>query len=174
MLNNTHYYSFILAEQWSWWQLLYGDGGLHRVIDFLYTQNLEIDVLVTDRHKSINKWLVRETHPSITHYFDTWHVAKGMWVIPCEINTKIGWPPSDFPETWYMGSRCWDIKPQWKFVVEVSWLRGYGVAKMWFFGNFGLHCIMQLLFSHEVIAVMRNYLYVCIAYVIGYYIKCGF
>ncbi len=42
-------------------------------------------------------------------------------VIPREIN---GWP-SQIPETWYIGSRCW---PQQKFVVEVSWLRGYSVA----------------------------------------------
>ena len=33
--------------------------------------------------------------------------------------------PSDFLETC---SRCWDIKQ--KFLVEVSWLRGYSVAKM--------------------------------------------
>lgn len=60
--------------------------GLH-IIDFLYKQHVHIDVLVTDRHKSINKWL-RETHPSVTHYFDTWHVAKGtsltLFVLICK------------------------------------------------------------------------------------------
>lgn len=35
-----------------------------------YNQNLSIGVLVTDRHKQINKWL-RETHPAIKHYYDT-------------------------------------------------------------------------------------------------------
>ena len=38
-----------------------------------------IDVLVTDRHKQINKWL-HESHPDIKHYFDTWHVAKGAYL----------------------------------------------------------------------------------------------
>lgn len=51
--------------------------GLHRVLNFLKQKGLTVDVLVTDRHKQINKWL-RECHPSITHYFDVWHVAKGM------------------------------------------------------------------------------------------------
>lgn len=50
--------------------------GLERVLDFLDKQNLTVATLVTDRHKQINKWL-RETHPSITHFFDIWHVAKG-------------------------------------------------------------------------------------------------
>ena len=50
--------------------------GLRRCMDFLKDNKLTIDVLVTDRHKQINKWL-REKHPHIKHYFDTWHVAKG-------------------------------------------------------------------------------------------------
>ena len=51
--------------------------GLHRVIDFLTEKGLEISVLVTDRHKQINKW-IRETHPHIKYYYDIWHVAKGI------------------------------------------------------------------------------------------------
>lgn len=44
--------------------------GLQRVLSFLGDNCLYyVQVLVTDRHKQINKWL-RETHPSITHYFD--------------------------------------------------------------------------------------------------------
>ena len=54
--------------------------GSHRVLQFLQQNNLEVEILVTDRHKQINKWL-RETHPSITHYFDVWHVAKGIWIL---------------------------------------------------------------------------------------------
>lgn len=37
---------------------------------------MKVDVLVTDRHKQINKW-IRETHPQVKHYYDIWHVAKG-------------------------------------------------------------------------------------------------
>ena len=54
--------------------------GLHRCMEFLQGDNLTIDMLVTDRHKHINKWL-REAYPNIKHYFDTWHVAKG--IITC-------------------------------------------------------------------------------------------
>lgn len=51
--------------------------GLKRVLDFLMQKGVTIEVLVTDRHRQINKWL-REQHPSITHYYDIWHVAKGI------------------------------------------------------------------------------------------------
>lgn len=51
--------------------------GLQRVLKFLKQQGLTVEVLVTDRHKQINKWL-REDHSNITHYYDVWHVAKGM------------------------------------------------------------------------------------------------
>ena len=54
--------------------------GLQRVLKFTEEQNITLNTLVTDRHKQINKWL-RETYPSISHYFDIWHVAKGMTVI---------------------------------------------------------------------------------------------
>ena len=50
--------------------------GLERCLHFLQEQDLSIDVLVTDRHRQINKWL-RENHPVIMHYYDVWHVAKG-------------------------------------------------------------------------------------------------
>ena len=50
--------------------------GLHRAFKFLEQQNLNVEVLVTDRHLQINKWM-RETYPEVKHYFDVWHVAKG-------------------------------------------------------------------------------------------------
>ena len=57
--------------------------GLQRVLTFLQQEKLTIEVLVTDRHKQINKWL-RESYPSIIHYYDVWHVAKG------EMNLVVG------------------------------------------------------------------------------------
>ena len=51
--------------------------GLLRVLKFLKQQGLTVEVLVTNRHKQINKWL-RENYPSITQYYDVWHVAKGI------------------------------------------------------------------------------------------------
>ena len=56
------------------------EKGLQHVLQFLQQNNLEVEILVTDRRKQINKWL-HETHPSITHYFDVWHVAKGIWIL---------------------------------------------------------------------------------------------
>lgn len=50
--------------------------GLLRVLEFLQQEAMRVHVIVTDRHRQINKWL-RETHPEITHYYDVWHVAKG-------------------------------------------------------------------------------------------------
>ena len=51
--------------------------GLSRALQHLHDKGLLVQVLVTDRHSQIAKWL-RETHPEINHYFDVWHVAKGM------------------------------------------------------------------------------------------------
>ena len=51
--------------------------GLSRVLDFLQKEwKIHVEVLVTDRHHQISKWL-REKHGEITHYYDVWHVAKG-------------------------------------------------------------------------------------------------
>ena len=58
--------------------------GLERVLTFLADQKLSVGTLVTDRHRQINKWL-REQHPEIVHYYDVWHVAKGMYPITITI-----------------------------------------------------------------------------------------
>ena len=42
----------------------------------LKQQKVAIEIIVTGRHKQINKWL-RETHPNIQHFYDVWHVTKG-------------------------------------------------------------------------------------------------
>ena len=38
--------------------------GLYRLMEFLKGEVLQISVLVTDRHKQINKW-IRDTHPEV-------------------------------------------------------------------------------------------------------------
>lgn len=38
---------------------------------------LDIKVFVSDRHKGIVKW-IRECNPATTHFFDQWHIAKGV------------------------------------------------------------------------------------------------
>ena len=50
--------------------------GLQRVLQFIQQQGLTIEVLVTDGHRQINKWL-QEFYPNITHYYNVWHAAKG-------------------------------------------------------------------------------------------------
>ena len=45
--------------------------------DHLRKSDLEIPVFVSDRHRGIAKW-IRESHPTITHYFDQWHIAKSV------------------------------------------------------------------------------------------------
>ena len=49
--------------------------GLIRVINFMKSNDLSINLLVTDRHRQIDKWLRTEI-PEITHKYDVWHVAK--------------------------------------------------------------------------------------------------
>ena len=48
---------------------------LVRVVRFLEEQDLEVGVLVTDRHRQIAKW-VRENLRSTDHH-DLWHMVKG-------------------------------------------------------------------------------------------------
>ena len=57
--------------------------GLHRAMEFISQQR----VLVTDRHRQINKW-IRENHPEVAHYYDIWHVAKGKQCIKVTATTK--------------------------------------------------------------------------------------
>ena len=47
---------------------------------FYYQEKVErlaIKVFVSDRHRGIAKW-ISENQPSVDHYFDQWHVAKGL------------------------------------------------------------------------------------------------
>ncbi|CAN8016641.1 unnamed protein product, partial [Ixodes persulcatus] len=51
--------------------------GMERSLNYLRTQDMSVDTLVTDRH-SESKAALRKNHPDITHQFDVWHVAKGV------------------------------------------------------------------------------------------------
>ncbi|KAK3722578.1 hypothetical protein QZH41_019335 [Actinostola sp. cb2023] len=57
----------------SWMEL----EGLKRSVDLLTTADLTIDTLITDRSRSIGKY-IKEELPDTTHYYDIWHVAKGL------------------------------------------------------------------------------------------------
>ena len=56
--------------------------GLRRCLTFLENKNLELGTLVTDRHPQIQK-MMREEYSQVEHYYDVWHVAKGMRVFRC-------------------------------------------------------------------------------------------
>ena len=49
--------------------------GLKRVLNYLEQQHMQVGVLVTDRHRQINKSL-RENHANITYYYDVWQWQK--------------------------------------------------------------------------------------------------
>jgi len=51
--------------------------GLIRSLEFLESSGLSVDAIITDRHPQVQKYL-RENKPSISHYYDVWHVAKGL------------------------------------------------------------------------------------------------
>jgi len=51
--------------------------GLAKSLDVLQSSGLSVDVFVTDRHPQIQKYM-REALPSVKHYYDVWHVAKGV------------------------------------------------------------------------------------------------
>ena len=51
--------------------------GLVRSVEKLQENGLIIGQLITDKHRSIAKW-IREELPHVTHYYDVWHIAKGI------------------------------------------------------------------------------------------------
>ncbi|XP_064598240.1 uncharacterized protein LOC135464679 [Liolophura sinensis] len=61
------------AKNSNWMEL----EGLKRSIDCLKSYGVELDAIVTDRHRSVAKW-IRENLQETKHYFDIWHVAKGL------------------------------------------------------------------------------------------------
>lgn len=51
--------------------------GCKLCFQYLTKVGLAIKVFVSDRHRGIAKW-IREHQPTVKHYFDQWHVAKGL------------------------------------------------------------------------------------------------
>ncbi len=50
--------------------------GLVRLVEWFEQQNLDIHILISDRHKQNMKY-IRENLPWVLHYIDIWHVDKG-------------------------------------------------------------------------------------------------
>ena len=53
--------------------------GLSRALDFLHSKCLEIDTLITDRHRQISKFVCNQ-YPAIDHRYDVWHISKGLFI----------------------------------------------------------------------------------------------
>lgn len=53
--------------------------GLKRGLRDLELNNIQVHDLVTDRHVMIKSYMKKD-RPAINHYFDVWHIAKGMVV----------------------------------------------------------------------------------------------
>ena len=54
--------------------------GLKRCQAYMSRNNVQVSELTTDRHISINAYVKREWK-DVEHYFDTWHLAKGMFSV---------------------------------------------------------------------------------------------
>lgn len=50
--------------------------GLKRCLAYLTEKEVNVTDLVTDRHSQVKKYMRESTN--IRHWFDVWHVAKGM------------------------------------------------------------------------------------------------
>ena len=50
--------------------------GLKRSMARLQENSIEVSDFTTDRHPQVKKYM-REKHPTVNHWFDVWHVAKG-------------------------------------------------------------------------------------------------
>lgn len=53
--------------------------GLKRGLHTLENAGIQVANLVTDRHSMVKKY-TRTEHPEKMHYFDVWHLAKGMLI----------------------------------------------------------------------------------------------
>ena len=59
--------------------------GLSRSVSYLLEHKLSIGTIVTDRHKSIGKW-IKNALPGTTHSYDVWYMAKGTYTYSASCN----------------------------------------------------------------------------------------
>ena len=50
--------------------------GLVKAVNVISEARLNINQLITDRHKQNTAWIKRNL-PDMVHFFDMWHVSKG-------------------------------------------------------------------------------------------------
>ena len=54
--------------------------GLKRCLQNLSDDDITVSDITTDRHPQVKKF-IREKQPEVRHWFDVWHVAKGVFEI---------------------------------------------------------------------------------------------
>ena len=63
--------------------------GLTRGLEYLDDSGLTVSELITDRHVQVKKYM-SDKQPDKEHYFDVWHVAKGLYaILPTNFNKFI-------------------------------------------------------------------------------------
>ena len=50
--------------------------SLKQQLLYLDQENVNVEKLVNDRHSQVSSYMVKEK-PTIKHYYDVWHLAKG-------------------------------------------------------------------------------------------------
>ena len=53
--------------------------GLTKCFEFLSNEDVEINIIITDRHSQVKKYM-KERKPEIEHILDVCHVAKVLFV----------------------------------------------------------------------------------------------
>ena len=84
--------------------------GLHRLIEFLKGEGLQIGVIVTDPHKQINKW-IRETHPEVACCY---RLVSGCTILSHTVITTFVITTDLGKRNW----RLWQSKKLWKMGTE--------------------------------------------------------
>ena len=51
--------------------------GLKRMVASLTSKRFHVAAMITDRHRQCSKW-IGENMQNTKHYYDNWHVWKGM------------------------------------------------------------------------------------------------
>ena len=64
--------------------------GLVRAVQNLHEEGFGVELLVTDWHSQISKW-VRENISHTDHQYDIWHVAKGISLILKVFGILVKW-----------------------------------------------------------------------------------
>ena len=67
---------------------------------FLKEEGLELDTLITDRHRQNNKW-IRENLEGTKRFYDIWHVGEGMYLYRKSLVSHLGKGGSLLQFKWY-------------------------------------------------------------------------